>query len=278
MSKIMLYIVIICLLAVIVGPLIFMFVWATWDEKGIFKYPPKARFGPYTKRNAEFLLDATKTPYRFAFFNTILISLINTLVAVFFCSLSGFAFAKYKFKGKEILFVFLLATMTIPFQIRLVPLFIIMVNLKWVDSYLAVTIPTIANAFGVFLMRNSIFATVPDELLDAARIDGMSEYGIYGKIVVPVAIPAIAAFATITFMASWNSFVWPMIILRSREKQVLTTTLSTMIQSLPTGALTEWPYGPAILGSVVSLIPPMIVFFALQKYFITGIMTGAIKS
>jgi lactose/L-arabinose transport system permease protein len=266
------------LMLIFIGPLVFMLIWSTWDYRGIFQWPPRLSFGPFLLENARYLLSTQKTAFVYGIYNSMIISSVNTIMAVFFCSLSGFAFAKYQFKGKRVLFFLLLGTMMIPYQITLIPLFIIMARLHWVNTYWAVIVPTIANAFGVFLMRNSIFATIPDELLDAARIDGVSEYGLYFKVLLPLLLPTLAAFSTITFMANWNSFVWPIIILRSKEMQVFTTALATMINTFPTAGLkSEWPYGASILGSTISMIPPVILFFALQKHFIKGILTGAIK-
>ncbi len=269
-KKSLLYALLFFLLIVIISPLFFMLIWGTWNEAGIFQFPPKLRFGPYLVKNFNYLRQETSFVY--GMLNSILVSLVTTSLTLFVCTLAGFAFAKYKFKGKEILFYVLLATLTIPYQAVIIPLFIIMLKLHWVDTYYAVIVPSIASVFGLFLMRNSIHSSIPNELLDAARIDGMSEYGIYGKIVLPLSLPSIAALGILAFMGNWNSFVWPLIVLRSKEMQVVTTALNNIVEG---GYPTHW--GPMLLGSSISLILPLIMFLTLQKYFVKGILIGSFR-
>lgn len=266
--KCLIYILLVFGAIVVVSPLYFMVIWSSWDVKGVFQFPPKYIFGPYLLENLRFLIEEV---YFLGMLNSTFIATVNTLLAIFFCTLGGFAFAKYKFRGKEVLFVFLLATMAIPFQITLVPLFIIMLKLHWINTYYAVIVPSIANAFGVFFMRQSIQATVPDELLDAARIDGVPEFGLYGRIVLPVILPSIAAFGIISFMSNWNAYIWPLIVLRTREMQTLPVVLSRL-----TGIYYK-PWGSLMLGTTLSVIPPLILFLSLQKYFIKGIILGAFR-
>jgi len=266
--KCLIYIFLIFSAVMIVSPLYFMVIWSSWDVRGIFQFPPKYIFGSCLLGNLKFLIEES---YFLSMINSVFIAVVNTLLAIFFCTLGGFAFAKYKFKGKEILFSFLLATIAIPYQITLVPLFIMMLKMHWVDTYYAVIIPSIVNAFGIFFMRQSIQEAVPDELLDAARIDGISEFGLYGRIVLPLILPNTAAFAIITFMSNWNAYIWPLVVLRSKEMQTFPVALSRLM------GLYYKPWGSLMLGATLSLVPPLILFVCLQKYFIKGMILGAFK-
>lgn len=264
----LIYIFLIFFAVVVVSPLYFIVIWSSWDVKGIFQFPPKLIFGSYILENFKFLIEEL---YFLSILNSLFIATANTLLAIFFCTLGGFAFAKYKFKGREVLFSILLAALAIPYQITLVPLFIIMLKLHWVNTYYAVIIPSIANVFGVFFMRQSIRAAVPDELLDVARIDGATEFGLYGKIVLPVILPNIAGFGILTFMANWRAYIWPLIILRSKEIQTFPVALSRLM------GIWYKPWGSMMLAVALSLIPPLILFLCLQKYFIKGLILGTFR-
>src|SRR5436309_3332616 len=153
--------------------------------------------------------------------NSIVVATISTALAVFFSALAEFGFAKYDFPLRSLLFKVLIGTLIIPFQLVLIPLFIIMSKIGWMDSYAALIVPFMAPAFGIFLMLQFMVGSVPTELLDAARIDGSSEGGLFFRIAVPLARPAIGALSIFSFLGSWNSFLWPLIILRSSSKFTL---------------------------------------------------------
>ena len=209
-------------------------------------------------------------PYNRYFINSVFIATASTLLTLFFCSLGGYAFAKYQFRGKTILFGILLASMMVPFQVLLVPLFGLMSDIGWLNSYKAIIIPFSVGAFGVFLMRQFI-VTIPSELLDAARIDGCSEFGIYYRIVLPIIKPALGALTIYSFLSSWNGYLWPLIVLRDEAKYTLPIGLANLI------GIYRQDYGMLMAGTLLSLLPIVILFLAMQREFVQGITLGSVK-
>ena len=209
-------------------------------------------------------------PYNRYFVNSIFIATASTLLTLFFCSLGGYAFAKYQFRGQKILFGILLASMMVPFQVLLVPLFGLMYDIGWLNSYKAIIIPFSVGAFGVFLMRQFI-VTIPSELLDAARIDGCSEFGIYYRVVLPIIKPALGALTIYSFLGSWNGYLWPLIILRDEAKYTLPIGLANLV------GIYRQDYGMLMAGTLLSLMPIVILFLAMQREFVQGITLGGVK-
>ncbi len=209
-------------------------------------------------------------PYNRYFINSVFIATASTLLTLFFCSLGGYAFAKYQFRGQKILFGILLASMMVPFQVLLVPLFGLMYDIGWLNSYKAIIIPFSVGAFGVFLMRQFI-VTIPSELLDAARIDGCSEFGIYYRIVLPIIKPALGALTIYSFLGSWNGYLWPLIILRDEAKYTLPIGLANLV------GIYRQDYGMLMAGTLLSLMPIVILFLAMQREFVQGITLGGVK-
>ncbi len=209
-------------------------------------------------------------PFNRYFINSVFIATASTLLALFFCSLAGYAFAKYQFRGKTILFGIMLASMMVPFQVLLVPLFGLMYDIGWLNSYNAIIFPFSVGAFGVFLMRQFI-VTIPSELLDAARIDGCSEFGIYYRIVLPIIKPALGALTIYTFLSSWNGYLWPLIVLRDEAKYTLPIGLANLI------GIYRQDYGMLMAGTLLSLLPIVILFLAMQREFVQGITLGSVK-
>jgi ABC-type glycerol-3-phosphate transport system permease component len=203
--------------------------------------------------------------------NTFIIATAATALRLFFCSLGGYGFAKYRFRGREQMFGLLLATMVIPFSITLIPLYVIMLRLKWIDSFWPLIIPGAANAFGIFFMRQYI-STISDELLDAARIDGAGEFGIYRRIVLPIIGPGLVSLGLIFFMGSWNDFLFPLVILKSPTN----FTLPIAIRSMVAGTIGRPVYHLQMAASVISIIPLLIIFLIFQRRFTEGITAGAI--
>jgi ABC-type glycerol-3-phosphate transport system permease component len=204
--------------------------------------------------------------------NTFLIASSATLLRLFFCALGGYGFAKYSFRGKGSLFAIVLATLVIPFGIMLIPLYIIMLKLQWIDTFWPLIIPGAANAFGIFFMRQYI-STISDELVDAARIDGASEFAIFWRVILPVVSPGLVSLGLIFFMASWNDFLFPLVILKSPSN----FTLPLTIRSLISGGIGRPVYNLQMAGSVVSILPLLIIFLIFQRRFIDGITAGAVK-
>jgi len=239
------------------------------DITDIFNFPPS--LWPRTPTLANYADLFGKNPFVRWYANSIGVSVVSTALAVFFSALAGFGFAKYDFPLRDSLFKLLIGTLIVPFQLVLVPLFIIMSKIGWLDSYLALIVPFMAPAFGIFLMRQFMVGSVPNELLDAGRIDGSSEFGLFFRIVLPLARPAIGALSIFTFLGSWNSFLWPLIILRSSAKFTLPIGLANML------SLYQDQYGMVMAGAFFVALPMILLFVAMHRQFIAGLTVGAVK-
>lgn len=206
------------------------------------------------------------------FVNSLLIAIIGTILTLFFCAMAGYAFAKLKFPGSDILFFILIVTMVIPSEVTIVPLFVIMRKIGWIDSIWSLIIPRAATAVGIFYMRQYI-SQVPTEIIEQARIDGCKEFPIFIRIILPSITPALASWGAISLIARWNDFLMPKVLLRSPEKQ----TLMVAISQLPVsdGLSTPWPV--IMAGVAIATVPIILAFILLQKYDIADLMAGASK-
>ncbi|HZG66233.1 MAG TPA: carbohydrate ABC transporter permease [Herpetosiphonaceae bacterium] len=251
-------------------PFYFMLVTSTHRTAAILRIPPPLWFGGALLQNYRELVAAL--PFWNALWNSFAIAAIHTALVLFFCSLAGYGFAKFRFPGREGLFAFLLATLMVPGVIGLIPSFVIMRELGWIDTWYPLIIPGVANAFGIFWMRQYIDSAIPNDLMDAARIDGAHEFRIYWNIIVPVITPALAALAILTFMGKWNDFQWPLLILKEEAKYTLPVALSTL------RSLRGTEIGVQILGATGAILPILVVFLLASRQFIAGITAGAVKS
>lgn len=238
----------------------------------IYRYPPTLIPDNFTLANYERLF--TVWPFWRWYFNSIVVAVTLTIAQLFFASLAGFGFAKYRFRGSNALFIVLLGSTMIPFPLLLVPLFISMSELGWTDSYYSLTIPFMAPAIGIFLMRQFI-VSIPTELMESARIDGASEFGIYWRIMLPLMRPALAALAVLQFLGTWNSFLWPLAVLRRVENMVLPVGLDLMSGTMTAG--TEPPIGASMAAATLVIIPVMIVFVAVQRHYVAGLTAASVK-
>ena len=209
-------------------------------------------------------------PFGNFLFNSTYITLLNVIGQLLVCSLSAYAFARLEFRGRDKLFYLYLATMMIPGQVTLIPAFVLMRWLSWIDSPLALIVPGLGSAFGIFLLRQ-FFLTIPKELEDAARIDGYGLWGIYWHIILPLSRPALATLAVFTFLGSWNDFLWPFVVINTSERMTLPVGLSFLSQNHST----QWPQ--LMAGSTMSLIPVVLVFLLAQRYFVEGITVTGLK-
>ncbi len=250
-------------------PFYFMLVGSTLRSADILRIPPPLWFGSSFWKNYEDLLAAL--PFWNALWNSVAISSIHTALVLFFCSLGGYGFAKFRFPGRNALFGFLLATLMVPGVLGLIPSFVIMRTLGWIDTWNPLIIPGIANAFGIFWMRQYIAQAIPDDLIDAARIDGAHEFRIYWNIVVPVIVPALAALAILTFLGKWNEFQFPLLILKQESKYTLPVALSTL------RSLRGTEIGVQILGAAGAIVPILTVFILASRQFMSGLTVGAVK-
>ncbi len=249
-------------------PFYWMLVSSFKPEGDMFKYPPALLPKTFTLENYTELL--TQTDFLRNMANSVFVAICYTVLSVFLCSLCGYTFAKLRFPGRGFLFGVVIATMSLPFEITLIPLFKLMNSIHWTNSYLSVIVPFAATAWGVFLMRQSML-DIPDELLDAARIDGASEFKIYYRVVVPVMKPALGALAILQFLSSWNDYIWPLIALTENKMMTVPVALALF----KSGYFAN--YGSITAGAFISSLPIIIVFFALQKFFVRGALFGAVK-
>lgn len=213
---------------------------------------------------------STNLPLVRYYLNSVIVTSISTLGYLFFSSLTGYAFAKGRFIGKSLLFIILLTTLMIPFEIRMIPMYLLMRQLHLNDTYAALILPFISGGFGTFLMRQYISA-IPDELIDAARVDGASELTIYARIVLPLCGPALAALTVLSALWRWNDVLWPLLVLSDRS--LYTITFGLAIASRSQGIFT----GVALATSAIAILPIMILYLFLQRYIIKGIMLTGLK-
>ena len=211
-----------------------------------------------------------RVPFGRAILNSLIIAVVSTFLQVVTSSMAAYVFARMPFKGRGVLFALYLATMMIPFQVLIVPLFVEMRTLGLVNTYAGAILPTIASAFGVFLIRQAM-ATVPPQLDEAATIDGAGHIRIFFQIILPLVRPALATFTVFGFLNTWNSFLWPLIILRDRTMQ----TLPVALTSLQGQFSTQWDV--LMAGSVISILPMLALYLFAQKYIVQGVAGTGIK-
>lgn len=204
------------------------------------------------------------------FINSVAVSLLVTSVSLLFNSMAGYAFAKYRFTGRDKLFSLLLSSMIIPAQVTMLPLFLMLKYMGLINTYMAILIPGLANIFGIFLIRQYALS-IPDSLIEAARIDGATDLQIYRIVILPLITPILVTLAIFTFMGTWNDFLWPLISLTDNSMYTLPVALANL-----SGEHTKDPE-LLMAGSVLTILPVMIVFLVLQKYYIKGIMMGSVK-
>lgn len=269
LSSFIMYAVLTIIAIISLFPFYWMLVASTHRSESILNLPPPLFFGNDLVQNYTDLLDGL--PFWQAMINSIFVGVVATVLVLFFCSLGGYAFAKYKFLGREKLFGLMLGTMMIPAILGIIPSFMLMRELGWLNTYLPLIIPGAANAFGIFWMRQYIQSSITDDLIDAARIDGSHEFRIYWNIVLPVITPALSALAILTFMGKWNDFFWPLLILKDEGKYTLPVALASL-QNLYGQEL-----GVQMLGSTIAILPVMLVFLMAARRFMAGLTAGAVK-
>ncbi|PJJ28492.1 carbohydrate ABC transporter permease [Lacrimispora celerecrescens] len=267
-SRCLLYVVLIILTAVMLIPFAWMFSASLKLDKDVFIFP--IQWIPDNPRWQNYLDIWTKIPLMTFVLNTVKITVIVTFLQLLTSSFAAYAFAKLKFKYSNLLFMAYIATIAVPWQVYMVPQFMMMRKFGLNDSHLAIIFLQAFSAFGVFMMRQ-FYQGIPDELCEAARIDGMSEYQIYGRIMLPLSKPALSTLTIFTFVSTWNDFLGPLIYLKTEAKKTLQLGLKMFISQYSS------EYGLIMAASVLSLIPVLIVFLSLQKYFVEGIAATGVK-
>jgi len=254
---------------VMLAPFYFMFVFATHSRSEIFSLPPPLFFGNDFFNNLKILTD--RVPFWQNLGWSLYVAIASTVLTLLFCSMGGYAFALFEFRFKNLLFGIVMGTMLLPSFMNMIPTFMIMDALGWIDQPRALYIPGAANAFGIFLMRQFVTSSIPKDLVEAARMDGCSELGIYARIVLPLLQPALGTLGLITFIASWNNFIGPLIVMRSPEMY----TLPLALRSLQSPVNTEW--GALMTGSAIATLPLVVLFVLSSRQLISGLTTGAVK-
>lgn len=231
-------------------------------------FPP--RFFPETVTLEQYRLLFQRLNVGRFFLNSLLLAISVSLASLLINSMAGFAFAKYYFKAKKPILTLLLASLIIPTQVTMLPLFLLLKQLGFLNTYFGIILPTMASIFGIFLISQYL-KSVPDSFLEAARMDGASDFLIYWRIILPLAKPVLVTLALFTFMGTWNDFMWPLIVLTKENMFTLPVALSNLSG--------EYVQDPELMmaGSVITVIPVLAVFLLLQKYYVQGILLGGIR-
>lgn len=250
-------------------PMYWMLIGSVQDTKSAASFIPKMI--PDVLSVAPYERFFGKTNVMRWLFNSLLVSSILTVTNVFLASLAGYAFAKLKFPGNKAVFWVLLSTMMIPAQVTLIPLYILMIDVFDLgNTYTAILLPGIVSVGNIFLMKQYM-SSLPTSLIHAARIDACGEFGIFWKVILPMAKPGLAVLAIFTFVASWNDFFWPFLVTNSTEMRTIQVGLASFVYADTTD------FGALMAGATVAALPMMILFFSLQRYFLQGITIGAVK-
>lgn len=269
LKKVLLYSLLIILTLFMLGP--FLWLISTALKSGgenIFQYPPKLIPEKITFMNFVKVMDTF--PFWRYLFNSIVVTVLTVVFNVLFCSLAAYPLARMNFKGKKVIFVLILATMMIPFQLLMVPIYVMALNLGLDNTYAGMVLPHITTAFGVFLMRQA-FSVIPYDLDESARMDGAGSFKIWFKILMPLVKPSILTLTIFTFITAWGDFLWPLIVVGDQDMFTLPLGLNML-----SGTFTsDWRLIAA--GALISMAPIIIFFLFLQRQFISGVMNGAVK-
>ncbi len=267
-NKVILYLILTFGALITLFPFYYMIVLATKSTTEIFSFPPPIWFGDSFGQNLKTLLEAM--PFYRNILNSVFVSTSTTTFTLFFCALGGYGFAKYNFRGKENLFFVMLATMMIPGLLAIIPWFILMSKLGWLNTFYPLIIPGIANAFGIFLMRQ-FMEDIPDDVMHSARIDGCGEFEIFIRIILPMSLPALGTLGIITFLGSWNNYMAALLILHENHLYTIPVALSKL------GGKIDQNWGAQMVGTTLAVAPMFIAFIVASKQFISGLTEGATK-
>lgn len=265
----LLYATLIALLVVFIAPLLWALSGSFKQRGDIFATPPSLIPNPATLENYRNLL--TTQPFWNWFAISIGTAAIATVVSVFVCAMAGYGFAKFRFRGKRILFAVMFSSLSVPFAVILIPLFILVVKSGLANPWFALIVPWVAPAFGIFMMQQFIVQAIPDELIESARIDGSSEFGTFRRVVLPLLRPSLGALAVWSFLQSYNSFLWPLVIISDSTQYTLPLGLNVLYAS------ENRSYDLVLAGAVLASIPTILVFVLLRKQLLEGLVAGAVK-
>lgn len=254
--------------AIILFPLIWLFVSSFKSDADVIKWPPVFFPSQWLTAQYEYVLEAI--PILTMLKNTVVFAGGVTVISLIFDSMAAYAFSRMQFRGKNVIFGIILLTMMVPFQIIMIPLYMEEFKLQILDTYLGLILPRAASAYGIFMLT-SFFNNIPKSLDEAARIDGMKEHQIYVKIIIPLAKPAFVTLGIYHFMNNWNDLIYPMMLTSSVEKRTLSAGLATLVGS------NSIKYGPTLAATVISIAPLLILFLFCQRFFMEGIATSGMK-
>lgn len=249
-------------------PLYWLFSSSLKNSSAVVKMPPD--WFPKTPTFDNFIDIFKNEPALRWTFNSIFVAIVTTVLVVIVSSMAAYAFAKLEFKGRDLMFYILVASLMIPKEIFIVPLFKIIQTFGWMDTYKALILPNVALSFGVFLLKG-FFETIPDSIRESAKLDGCSEWMTYRKIILPIAKPGIGALFILMFVQVWNDYLWQLVTANSKEMKTLMVGIASLMQDLNPN------FAYKMAGASVAAIPMLIVFLAFQKYFTKGITVGAVK-
>jgi ABC-type glycerol-3-phosphate transport system permease component len=252
----------------LIMPYLYMISASFKEGSEIFSLPVKILPEGLYLGNYELLFGETNFPRWFL--NSVFVSLSRMAIAVLVSVMAGYAFAKFDFRFKNLLFVLVLATLTLPIYVLIVPLYDMMVTLGWTDRYVALILPFAAQAIGVFLARQYLLS-IPDEILDAARVDGATEWVVFWRVVLPISTPVMAVLGILFFTTAWNDFIWPLVVMTEDSKFPVALGLPTLLGPY------RQEYGAVMAGSFLSTLPIIIVFLIAQRRFIEALTAGAVK-
>lgn len=250
-------------------PFYWMFVIGSNETSAINKFPPILTPGNQFITN--FVNSLDKIDFFRAIANSFLVAGVTTASVLFFCSLAGFAFAKLHFKGRDLLFAAVVATLMVPTQLGIIPKFLMMSELQWINTLKAVIFPEMVTAYGVFWMRQYISSSISDEILESGRIDGCGNFRLYWNITLSPIRPGLATLGIIQFMGAWNEFVWPLVVLKEKSVQTVQLALRSLFDAFYAD------YSMILAVTLVSTIPVLVVFLIFSKQFIAGLTEGAVK-
>jgi multiple sugar transport system permease protein len=266
--NILIYLILFAGLVIMIGPFLWMISTSFKTTNAVLQIPPQ--WIPDSPTANNYLRLFSEFNFYRPFINSVIVAVTTPVLSLLVCSMAGYAFAKFDFPFKRVLFLVVLGTLMVPTQITMIPVFLLLKRLAMLNTYRGLILPGVATAFNIFFLRQ-FMQSIPEELLEAARIDGAGEFFIFFKIVLPLTKPALAALGIFSFTGAWNQFLWPLIIATSEKMYTLPVAISNL-----TGQFSS-AYGLQMAASVMATLPIIIIFLFAQKYFIRGITLSGLK-
>ena len=254
------------------APFLWMILTSLKTQQEAFAFPPTIFPAEVQWRNYTQLF--TLVPFGRYLFNSVVVTAAVVAGQLLISAMAAYAFARLNFMGRDTLFLFYLATMMVPFQVTLIPLYLLVFQLGWINTYWGLIAPGLSSAYGIFLLRQS-FLTIPEDLSDAARIDGASEYGIFWRIFLPLNGPALATLGVFAFLGTWTDLIWPLLIVRDEKLRTLELGLAYFQSSIPQFVQPNWPL--LMSAAVVVMLPVIVIYLFTQRYFVEGISLSGVK-